>query len=93
MNPAEFIEPNIPPARIEHTLSLIHNIRHPLAGSKVVFLFKGSLRNTCINVTGGFCPMTALLIAYILIEDARSSRLALSQNPHGHIAQLFLNEP
>ena len=37
--------------------------------------------------------MAALLIAYILIEDARSSRLALSQNPHGQIAQLFLNEP
>ena len=37
--------------------------------------------------------MAALLIAYILIEDARSSRLALGQNPHGQIAQLFLNEP
>ena len=37
--------------------------------------------------------MAALLIAYILIEDARSSRLALSQNPHGQIAQSFLNEP
>ena len=37
--------------------------------------------------------MAALLIAYILIEDARSSRLALSHNPHGHIAQLFRHEP
>ena len=37
--------------------------------------------------------MAALHIAYILIEDARSSRLAMSQHPHGHIAQLLLNEP
>ncbi len=37
--------------------------------------------------------MAALLIAYILVADARSSRLALSQNPHGQIAQSFLNEP
>ena len=37
--------------------------------------------------------MAALLIAYILVEDARSSRLAMSQHPHGHIAQLFLDEP
>ena len=37
--------------------------------------------------------MAALLIACILIEDARSSRLALSQSSHGQIAQLFFNEP
>ena len=26
---------------------------------------KGSLKNNCINLAGGFCPRPALLIAYI----------------------------